>query len=138
MASTSRAVCWRRRVNEIIVPITPGSTIHAVELYVTVDDDQELTYNWVSMSTVWTANSAPNHTFSVSYRTDDGAVEAIGTIETPGVFIQDTAGQTNHTLSYRLPVNGASPGEAIIIQMQSLDPAYGFDLGEVRVFGTAP
>ena len=122
--------------HEIVVPITPGSTIGAIELYLmTVDETGALKYNWVSMTTIWTANSAPDHTFSIAYRTEDGVVEPLGTIDTDGVFLQHTAGQTNHTLSYRLPVYDAMPGLEVIIQVQSLDDRYGFEVAEVRVFG---
>ncbi|MEE2786586.1 MAG: M12 family metallo-peptidase [Myxococcota bacterium] len=125
--------------HEIVVPITPGSTIGAIELYLfTVDEMGALKYSWVSMTTIWTANSAPPHTFSIAYRTEDDDVEPVGSIDTDGVFLQHTSGQTNHTLSYRLPVHDPMPASEVIIQLQSLDAQYGFEVAEVRVFGQAP
>ena len=122
---------------ELNVDLNPGSTVHRVELYLmTVDELGDPDYSWVSIgSTIWVANEAPAHQFTVYAVLSNGQEVELGSDSTVDAAVNDSNAQKNHVLTYVLDSTPALENVDGLRVVMTSDSAFGFSISELRVFG---
>ena len=83
-------------------------------------------------------NEAPPHSLSVTLQHSDGTETVLGDQATPGAIQRDFSNQNDHSLTYFFESDEwVENVESIDVTYQSFDDTYGYDLYEVRTFGTS-
>ena len=131
---------------EVNIEVYYNVSVSAVEIYfATIDAMGEFDFSWIDLGpTIWVANEAPPHSFSLYSKHINGSETLIGTENTLNAIIQDSTGQNNHVLSYQFVLDELlSEVESLRLILKTSNEentefsSFGLSIIEFRVFGTS-
>ena len=123
-----------------VVDLTPGSDVFRVEVYLTTTNASGAAdHQWLDYEGVITKlNEAPPHSLSVTLQHSDGTETVLGDQATPGAIQRIFRTKTIiPSLIFSESDEWVENVESIDVTYQSFDDTYGYDLYEVRTFGTS-